>query len=316
VLGFTAADPTGYGRLLMEAGSLAAIREERDASPEERAIRLCNGGLMGIAGEHALALLDAVTNENAKREYYLSDLVALARGRGLRTAVVEAPEAEIQGVNDRLQLAKAERTLQDRLRTRAMMAGVTLIDPGSVHLAADTRFERDVVIEPFVVFGPGVSVGEGAVIHAFSHLEGAEVGPGVSVGPYARLRPGARLARGSRVGNFVELKATELGEGAKVNHLTYLGDASVGAGANVGAGTITCNYDGFAKHRTTIGEGAFVGSNSALVAPVTIGANAYVGSGSVITDSVPEDALAVARGRQAVKDGWAAAFRARKSRKG
>ena len=311
VLGFDARDPAGYGRLLVEDGRLVAIREEKDATPQERAVTLSNAGLMALRGDVALDILDRVENRNAKGEYYLTDAVEIANGLGEEAVVVEAAEDEVQGVNDRVQLAEAEAVMQDRLRRRAMRDGVTLLDPGSVHFSHDTTIGRDVVVEPNVFFGPGVRVDDGAVIHAFSHLEGARVAGGAHVGPFARLRPGASLGEGAKVGNFVEIKNAEIGADAKVSHLTYLGDATVGAGANVGAGTITCNYDGFRKYRTTIGEGAFIGSNSALVAPVTIGAGAYVGSGSVVVDDVPADALALARGRQANKEGWAVAFRAR-----
>ncbi|HEY8383571.1 MAG TPA: bifunctional UDP-N-acetylglucosamine diphosphorylase/glucosamine-1-phosphate N-acetyltransferase GlmU [Microvirga sp.] len=311
VLGFEAADPTGYGRLLQQGGRLVAIREHRDASEAERAVTLCNAGLMALRGDVALTILERIRNDNAKGEYYLTDAVEVAIAMGYGTAVVTAPEEEVQGVNDRAQLAVVERDLQNRLRSAAMAEGVTLIAPETVYFSHDTRIGRDTVVEPHVVFGPGVQVGEDAVVHAFSHLEGALVASKASVGPFARLRPGANLGPGAKVGNFVEIKNAELGAGAKVSHLTYLGDATVGAEANIGAGTITCNYDGFAKYRTVIGEGAFVGSNSALVAPVTIGAGAFVGSGSVVTDDVPEDALAVARGRQTVKEGWAKDFRER-----
>ncbi|TVR10544.1 MAG: bifunctional UDP-N-acetylglucosamine diphosphorylase/glucosamine-1-phosphate N-acetyltransferase GlmU [Salinarimonadaceae bacterium] len=314
-LGFEAADPHGYGRLIMERDRLIAIREEKDASDEERRIRLCNAGLMAFAGAHALSLMVSVGNENAKGEYYLTDAVGIAAGRDLPTRVVRAPEALVQGVNDRVQLAAAEQAMQRRLRERAMREGATLIDPDTVYLSFDTQLGRDVVVEPNVFFAPGVTVGEGAVIHAFSHLEGAKVGPRAEIGPFARLRPGAELGRKAKVGNFVEVKKSVLGEGAKVNHLTYIGDAEVGAGANIGAGTITCNYDGFGKHRTMIGEGAFIGSNSSLVAPVSIGAGAYVGSGSVVTKDVPADALALARGRQTVIKDWAVGFREKNAKK-
>jgi bifunctional UDP-N-acetylglucosamine pyrophosphorylase/glucosamine-1-phosphate N-acetyltransferase len=313
-LGFTPADPTGYGRLITSDGCLTAIREEKDASAREREIRLCNAGLMAFSGRDALALLERIGNANAKGEYYLTDMVEVAIAQGLTARVVEADESEVQGVNDRAQLAAAERTMQERLRRRVLEAGVTLIDPSSVYLSFDTSIGRDVVVEPQVFFGPGVRVDDGATIHAFSHLEGATVASGVSVGPYARLRPGAVLASGSRVGNFVEVKNASIGEGAKVNHLTYLGDATIGAGANIGAGTITCNYDGFSKFRTVVGENAFIGSNSALVAPVSVGKGAFVGSGSVITEDVPDDALGLARGRQVTKDGWATQFRAMNAR--
>lgn len=309
-LGFEARDPTGYGRFVTRDGQLEAIVEHKDADATTREIRLCNAGLMALDGKHALAILEAIGNANAQNEYYLTDAVAVARRQGLATVALIAPEAEVQGVNDRAQLAGAEADFQKRRRLAAMAAGATLVAPETVFFSHDTRIGRDVLVEPNVVFGPGVSIADGAVIHAFSHLEGASVGPGATIGPYARLRPGADLGEGAKVGNFVEIKAATIGAGVKVNHLTYIGDAEIGAGANIGAGTITCNYDGFFKSKTVIGEGAFVGSNSALVAPVTIGAGAYVGSGSVITRDVPPDALAVARGRQIERQGWAAAFRA------
>ncbi|HVV92241.1 MAG TPA: bifunctional UDP-N-acetylglucosamine diphosphorylase/glucosamine-1-phosphate N-acetyltransferase GlmU [Hyphomicrobiales bacterium] len=314
VLGFRAADPTGYGRLLVEDGGLVAIREEKDASPAERAVVLCNAGVMALAGREALALLDQIGDDNAKREFYLTDVVGLANERGLRATALEADEAEVQGVNDRPQLAAVEAALQARLRAAALAGGTTLVAPETVFLSMDTALGRDVVVEPNVVFGPGVAVGEGAHIRAFSHLEGASVAAGAIVGPFARLRPGAAIGPGAHVGNFVEIKAATVGEGAKINHLTYVGDAVVGARANLGAGTITCNYDGFDKFVTEIGAGAFIGSNSALVAPVKIGDGAYVGSGSVVTDDVPADALALGRGRQAVKEGWAARFRAARAK--
>ncbi|MGE5368552.1 MAG: bifunctional UDP-N-acetylglucosamine diphosphorylase/glucosamine-1-phosphate N-acetyltransferase GlmU [Chloroflexota bacterium] len=310
-LGFLAANPFGYGRLIQDAaGRLVAIREEKDASDAERAIRLSNAGLMAIDGRRALGWLERVGNANAKGEYYLTDVIELARADGEDARVVLAEETEVLGVNDRIQLAQAEAVAQARLRRSAMAGGVTMVAPETVFLCADTSLGRDVTIEPHVVFGPGVSIGDGAVIHAFSHLEGARVGPGAMIGPFARLRPGAVLAEKSKVGNFVEIKNANVAAGAKVNHLTYIGDADIGANANIGAGTITCNYDGFFKYRTQIGENAFVGSNSSLVAPVKIGAGAYVGSGSVVTRDVAPDALAVARGRQMEKAGWAAAFRA------
>ncbi len=305
VLGFEAADPTGYGRLVLDGGTLVAIREERDASEAERRITLANAGMMALRGDLALSLLDGIGNANSKGEYYLTDAVEVARGRGLRAAVVVAPESEVAGVNDRAQLASAEAAMQRRLRAAAMAGGATLIDPSSVHLSADTRLGRDVLVEPHVWFGPGVTIRDGVAIRAFSHLEGAEVESGSVVGPFARLRPGARLAAGVHVGNFVEVKNAELGPGVKANHLSYLGDATIGSGTNIGAGTITCNYDGVAKHRTVIGEGAFIGTNSSLVAPVTIGDGAYIGSGSVITQDVPSGALGLGRGRQVVKTDWA-----------
>jgi bifunctional UDP-N-acetylglucosamine pyrophosphorylase / glucosamine-1-phosphate N-acetyltransferase len=310
-LGFAAADPAGYGRLIERDGRLVAIREHKDATAEEKASRLCNAGPIAFSGAEALKLLDAVTPDNAQREYYLTDIVEIANARGLVARSLIAEENEVMGVNDRSQLAAAEAALQDRLRRRAMAEGATLVAPETVFLAFDARIGRDVVIEPHVVIGRGVRIEDGAVIRAFSHLEGARVAGGASVGPFARLRPGADIAANARIGNFVEIKEAAIEEGAKVNHLTYIGDARVGANANIGAGTITCNYDGFAKHRTDIGAGAFIGSNSALVAPVTIGDGAYVGAGSVITKTVEADALAVARGRQEARAGWAKGFRAR-----
>ena len=316
-LGFEAVNPFGYGRLIRdEAGRLAAIREEKDASDAERAITLCNAGLMAIDGRRALELLRDVGADNAKGEYYLTDIIEIACAKGLEARVVVGAESEVLGVNDRAQLAQAERIAQDRLRRAAMLNGATLIAPETVFLNADTKLGRDVLIEPHVVFGPRVEVADGAHIYAFSRIEGARIGAGAHVGPFARLRPGTNLGPGAKVGNFVEIKSTTLGAGAKVSHLTYLGDAEIGADANIGAGTITCNYDGFFKYKTRIGDGAFSGSNSSLVAPVTIGAGAYVGSGSVVTGDVAEDALAVARGRQVVKAGWARAFReARRAKK-
>jgi bifunctional UDP-N-acetylglucosamine pyrophosphorylase/glucosamine-1-phosphate N-acetyltransferase len=256
-----------------------------------------------------LALLDEVGDDNAAREFYLTDVVEIASARGLAAIAHIAAEIEVMGVNDRVQLAAAEAAMQRLLREKAMRAGATLIAPDTVFLSFDTELGRDVIVEPHVVFGRGVSIGDGVVIHAFSHLEGARVASGASIGPYARLRPGAEIGTKARVGNFVEIKAARIEAGAKVNHLSYIGDARVGAGANIGAGTITCNYDGFAKHRTDIGAGAFIGSNTALVAPVAVGDGAIVGAGSVVTQDVEADALVVARGRQAEKPGWAKAFR-------
>jgi bifunctional UDP-N-acetylglucosamine pyrophosphorylase/glucosamine-1-phosphate N-acetyltransferase len=314
VLGFEARDPAGYGRLIESDGVLTAIREHKDASREERAISRCNAGPMAFAGAQALAMLETIGADNAQGEHYLTDLVEIARSRGLRAEARMASEEEVMGVNDRVQLARAEAAMQRALRERAMIEGATLIAPETVFLSTDTKIGRDVVIEPHVVIGKGVTIEDGAVIHAFSHLEGAHVASLASIGPYARLRPGADVGRKARIGNFVEVKASTIEAGAKVNHLSYIGDARVGAGANVGAGTITCNYDGFDKYKTDIGAGAFIGSNSALVAPVTIGDGAYVGSGSVVTKDVEADALAVARGHQMTKPGWAKAFRARKKK--
>lgn len=311
VMGFEAEDPEGYGRLLTGNGALIAIREHRDASEAERRVTLCNGGLMALCGDVALDLLKSVKADNAQKEFYLTDCVALARARGLDARVVTVPEEEARGVNDRVQLAACEAVVQHRLREKHMRAGVTMIAPETVFLSHDTEIAPDVTIEPHVVIGANVTIAEGAVIHAFSHLEGAKVGVKASVGPFARLRPGAALGAKAKVGNFVEIKNADLGTGAKVSHLTYLGDATIGAEANIGAGTITCNYDGFRKFRTEIGAHAFIGSNSALVAPVKIGAGAFIGSGSVVTEDVPESALALARGRQVIKPGWADEFRAR-----
>ena len=314
VLGFRAADPTGYGRLLVEGGRLKAIREHADASAEERTITLCNAGVMAFDGRKALQLIEKIGCANAKAEYYLVDAVAIARQSGLEAVVIETSEDEVRGINTKAQLAEAESVMQARLRKAALEAGVTMIAPDTVYLAADTRFGSDVTIEPFVVIGPGVSISDGAVIHSFSHIVRASIGKNASVGPYARLRPGTSLGDGARIGNFVETKAATLEAGVKVNHLSYIGDAHVGANANIGAGTITCNYDGFAKHRTEIGAGAFIGTNSSLVAPVKIGAGAYVGSGSVITKDVPDDALAVERSPQTNREGGAKRYRELKTK--
>jgi bifunctional UDP-N-acetylglucosamine pyrophosphorylase/glucosamine-1-phosphate N-acetyltransferase len=308
-LGFKARNPAGYGRLVTEDGRLIAIREDKDASAAEKAIDIVNAGPMALDGARALAILDRIGRSNAQNEFYLTDAVSVAAELGLSAGVEIAMESETMGVNDRAQLAAAEAEMQQRLRARAMTEGATLVAPETVFLSEDAKIGRDVVIEPHVVIGKGVEIGDGAVIHSFSHLEGAKIGPNVSIGPFARLRPGADVRRKAKIGNFVEVKNGLIEEGAKVNHLTYIGDARVGARANIGAGAITCNYDGFDKHFTDIGAEAFIGSNSALVAPVKIGDGAYVGSGSVITQDVAADALALGRGRQAEKAGWAAAFR-------
>jgi bifunctional UDP-N-acetylglucosamine pyrophosphorylase/glucosamine-1-phosphate N-acetyltransferase len=314
VLGFRAADPTGYGRLVVEGGRLVDIREHADASAEVRAITLCNAGVMAFDGRRALKIIEKIGNANSKREYYLVDAVAIARQMGLEAVVIETSEDEVRGINTKAQLAEAEAVMQSRLRQAALAAGVTLIAPETVYLAADTTFGNDVTIEPFVVIGPGVTIADGAVIHSFSHIVQASIGKNASVGPYARLRPGTSLGDGARIGNFVETKAAILEAGVKVNHLSYIGDAHVGANSNIGAGTITCNYDGFSKHKTTIGAGAFVGTNSSLVAPVKIGAGAYIGSGSVITKDVPDDALAVERSPQTNREGGAKRYRELKTR--
>ena len=298
VLGFEAADPGRYGRLIVEDGRLLRIVEAKDARPDERSVTLCNAGIVMAALPALWDLLDAVRDDNAAGEFYLTDIVGVANARGGRAEVIVCEEAETLGVNSRIDLAAAEATFQDAARLRALEEGVTLTAPATVHFSRDTILAADVVVEPHVVFGPGVRVEPGARIRAFSHLEGCVVEGGAVVGPYARLRPGAHLHPGARVGNFVEVKAAEIGEGAKVPHLAYVGDATVGARANLGAGTVTCNYDGVMKHRTIIGEGAFVGSSTMLVAPVTVGAEALTASGSVITGDVPDGAFAVARGRQ------------------
>jgi bifunctional UDP-N-acetylglucosamine pyrophosphorylase/glucosamine-1-phosphate N-acetyltransferase len=310
VLAFRPNDAAAYGRIVAEGdGTIAKMVEYKDATPEERAIDLCNSGLMAVRARDLFALLAEVRNENAAGEYYLPDIVMLALASGRRSAVVEAENWEVAGINSRAELAAVEGEWQRRRRNRAMADGATLIAPETVWFAHDTAIGRDVVIEPNVFFGPHVSVADRVVIHAFSHIEGATIGVGAEVGPYARLRPGAVLGEKSKVGNFVEMKKAVLGPGAKANHLTYLGDADVGAGANIGAGTITCNYDGFLKYRTEIGEGAFIGSNSALVAPVKIGAGAIIGAGAVVTRDVAADALCLVRAEQSEKPGWAKRFR-------
>jgi bifunctional UDP-N-acetylglucosamine pyrophosphorylase/glucosamine-1-phosphate N-acetyltransferase len=310
VVGFETAEPKGYGRLIVEKGSLTAIIEEKDASPEERRITFCNAGIMGLAGAGALRLLGRIGSDNAQKQFYLTDAVALANRARRKVVAIEADADEVSGINTRGQLAHVEGIFQRHAREAAMAAGATLIAPSTVWFSHDTKFGRDVTVEPNVFFGPGVTVADGATIRGFSHIEGASIASGAVVGPFARLRPGTSVGEKARVGNFVEVKNGAIDRGAKVNHLTYIGDAHVGAGANVGAGTITCNYDGFGKYHTEIGAGAFIGSNSALVAPVTIGEGAYVGSGSVITQDVPKDALAIGRGRQVNKEGLAAMLRA------
>jgi bifunctional UDP-N-acetylglucosamine pyrophosphorylase/glucosamine-1-phosphate N-acetyltransferase len=312
VAGMRPADPAPYGRLVLDRdGGLARIVEARDAGPDETAIGLCNGGIMAVEAHRLFDLVDRIGNDNAKREFYLTDIVAIARAEALAVRVVELPAEELTGVNTRAELAAAEAVLQTRLRRRAMEEGATLISPETVFFSADTRLGRDVVVEPNVVFGPGVVVGDNVHILAFSHLTGATIASGARVGPFARLRPGAVLEEDVHVGNFVEVKASRLGPGAKANHLSYLGDSDIGGGTNIGAGTITCNYDGFNKHRTMIGERAFIGSNTALVAPVTVGDGVIVAAGSVVTSDVPADALTIARGQQVDKPGRAPEIRAR-----
>ncbi len=316
VLGMRPVDPSGYGRLVLGAdGMLDRIVEHKDATDAERAIGLANSGVMVIDGSVVWSLIDRLDNKNAKGEFYLTDIVALARRDGRRCAVVEAPAEELLGVNSRSELAAAEALFQTRRRMAVMENGATLIDPASVFFAADTRVGRDVVIGPNVQFGPGVEIADNVEIRAFCHIEGARIESGAIVGPFARIRPRTTIGAGAHVGNFIELKATEFGAGAKANHVSYLGDSTIGAKANIGAGTIVCNYDGVNKSRTTIGAGSFIGSDSVIVSPVTVGDGAYVAAGSVITRDVPPDALAVARGQQVDKPGWASRFRARSKKK-
>ncbi len=314
VLGFRPAVPDAYGRLVQEDdGTLAAIVEAADASPEQRRIGLCNSGVMAVDGAILFDLVDAVGNANAKGEYYLTDIVGIARQRGRTCAFVEGGADELAGVNSRAELAAAERAFQQRMRAAAMAGGATLIDPETVWFSHDTALGQDVTVGPQTVFGPGVSIGDEVEIRGFCHIEGAEIGRGATVGPFARLRPGAALREGARVGNFVEVKNAVLEPGAKAGHLAYIGDAEIGAGANIGAGTITCNYDGFSKARTVIGAGAFIGSNSALVAPVSIGEGAVVGAGSTIDRDVEADALALTRPDHTAVPGAAARARRRKA---
>jgi bifunctional UDP-N-acetylglucosamine pyrophosphorylase / glucosamine-1-phosphate N-acetyltransferase len=312
VLGFEAENPFGYGRLILgEDGGLTAIREEKDATESERAIRLCNSGVMACRAERLLPILERIGNANAKGEYYLTDAVEIAWRSGLAVAVEVCAEEEVMGVNDRAQLAGAERIMQQRLRLAAMQGGTTLMAPETVTFSHDTRLGRDVIVEPNVFFGPGVTVEDDVHIKANCYFEEAHIRAGAIVGPFARLRPGADIGPDARIGNFVEVKKAVIEAGAKVNHLAYIGDARVGPNANIGAGTIVCNYDGFSKHFTDIGAGAFVGSNSALVAPVKIGDGAYIGTGSVVTRNIEANALALERGELKQLPGWAARFRAR-----
>jgi len=313
VLGMRPDDPGAYGRLIQGAdGGLDRIVEFLDATAEERAVGLCNAGLMAFDGARMWGIIDGIGNDNAKGEYYLTDAVAVARGRGWACAVVEGPVEDAAGCNSRVELADLEKIFQARMRRTAMENGATLLDPDTVWFAGDTKLGRDVVVGQNVVFGPGVEVADDVEIKAFCHLEGVKIAGGATIGPFARLRPGSTVGEGAHIGNFVELKNTHLGPGAKANHLAYLGDADVGAKTNVGAGTITCNYDGWLKHRTRIGAGSFVGTNSTLVAPLDIGDGAYIAAGSVVTKQVPSDALAVGRGRQENKLDWTPRFRARK----
>ncbi|MCW9034708.1 MAG: bifunctional UDP-N-acetylglucosamine diphosphorylase/glucosamine-1-phosphate N-acetyltransferase GlmU [Rhodospirillales bacterium] len=315
VLGFRPFDPGQYGRLMVdEEGDLNQIVEFNDATAEEKEEDLCNSGVMCVDGKLLFNLLDQVTNDNAKGEYYLTDIVELAGEGGSRSVVVEGDEEELLGINSRVELAAAEAIIQDDMRTKAMENGVTLLDPSTVYFSHDTKIGKEVTIEPNVFFGPGVTIGDHVHVRAFCHLEGATLEGGSTIGPFARLRPGSQLDQGAKVGNFVEVKNAVLEKGAKVSHLTYIGDARVGEEANVGAGTITCNYDGFDKSHTDIGAGAFIGSNTALVAPVKIGDGAIVGAGSTVTKDVAPDALAVSRADQRGVDSWAKRFRQQKNK--
>ncbi len=310
VLGFKADDPASYGRLVLgQDDNLEAIVEFKDASPSQKEINLCNSGIMVVGGEHLFPLLDKVSNNNAAGEYYLTDLVALARAEDNSVGVVTVAEDEVRGVNSRAELAEVEEIFQNNMRRNAMENGVTLLDPKSVYFSHDTKISPDVTVGQNVVFGKNVQVEVGAVIHAFSHIEGAKIGAGSKIGPYARLRPGANVGSNVKIGNFVEVKKSDIEDGAKISHLSYIGDASVGAGANIGAGTITCNYDGFSKYKTYIGSGAFIGSNTSLVAPVKIGDEATVGAGSTITGDVEAGALGVERSKQKNLKGWSTNFR-------
>ena len=305
VLGFEAADPARYGRLILDGERLERIVEWKDATEDERAVTLCNSGVVMVDLSVLWDLIDAVGNDNAAGEYYLPDIVAVAKGRGLSSTAVICEEVETLGVDSRAALARAEAAFQARARAAALQAGVTLTAPETVFFSHDTVLGRDVTVEPHVFFGPGVTVETGAWIRAFTHLEGAHVGGGAIVGPHARLRPGAEIGDGARIGNFVEIKAAEIGEGAKINHLSYIGDAEVGSRTNVGAGSITCNYDGVSKHRTTIGTTVFVGAGTMFVAPVSVGDGAMTATGTVVTSDVPPDALAIARPRQENKRDFA-----------
>ena len=316
VLASSPDDPLKYGRIILGEGDrIAKMVEYKDATDEERAVRLCNSGMMAVRANDLFRWLGQVGNNNAAGEYYLPDIVGIAAAEGREAVVIEGDPYETAGVNSRAELAHLELEWQRRRREQALDEGATLIDPESVWFAYDTKLGRDVTVEPHVVFGPGVAIADGATIHAFSHIEGASIGAKASIGPFARIRPGTRLAERTKVGNFVELKKADIGAGAKVNHLSYVGDAEVGAAANIGAGTITCNYDGFGKYRTVIGAGAFIGSNTALVAPVVVGDGAIVGAGSVITRDVEPDSLALERNQQKGIAGWARRFRERMTRK-
>jgi len=311
VLGFETSDPTGYGRMIVENGELVAIREHNEASDEEKSITFCNSGIMAFDGKHVLDILTGIGNDNGQEEYYLTDAVEVARSRAQRVVAAAVPHEETLGVNDRVQLAEVETIWQKRRRKQAMLDGVAMPHPDTVIFHHDTVVESDAALEPNVVFAGGVTIRSGATVRSFSHLEGCTVGKDAVVGPYARLRPGTYLEAGSKIGNFVETKNTQIRRGAKINHLSYVGDTEVGANANVGAGTITCNYDGYGKYHTSIGAGAFIGTNTSLVAPVNVGTNANTAAGSVIYKDVPDDALAIERGEQVNLDGKAKSLRAR-----
>ena len=315
VLGFEPEDAGAYGRLITDGDTLTAIVEAKEASPEQLAVKLCNSGVMAASAANMFSAVDRVTNDNVKGEYYLTDIVEILNSDGKKAGVVRASETEVIGVNSRADLAIAEKAFQDRMRERFMAAGVTLRDPESIYFSWDTQIDQDAEVGANTVIGPNVKIGSGTVIHPFCHIEGAEIGQGVQIGPFARLRPGTQMQDGSKAGNFVETKKAVIGKGSKINHLSYIGDARLGEGVNVGAGTITCNYDGYNKHLTQIGDGAFIGTNSSLVAPVKIGAGAYLGSGGVVTDDVPDDALALARAGQVNKAGWAARYRAAQAKR-
>jgi bifunctional UDP-N-acetylglucosamine pyrophosphorylase / glucosamine-1-phosphate N-acetyltransferase len=315
VLGFNATNPFGYGRLLTQNNTVSAIREHKDASEHERSITLCNSGIFAIEANYLWPTLQKLTPANVQGEFYLTDVVELMVKAGHTCALAICDEADLAGVNDRVQLALIEAEFQRRLRHKAMLEGATLLQPESVYFSADTKIGKDVIIEPNVFFGPGVTIGDDVEILASSHIEGATISKGARIGPFARLRPGAEIGENAHVGNYVEIKKAILGKGAKANHLTYIGDAIIGAGSNIGAGTITCNYDGYEKHLTDIGENVFVGSNTALVAPVKVGSGANIAAGSVITADVPEDALAMTRSPATIKDGWAKRYRAMKAAK-
>ncbi len=310
VMGFETKKPAAYGRLIEQDGKLVKIVEAKDASPEELQVNLCNSGVMASSAADMFMAVSKLGNDNANREYYLTDIVEILRNSGKTAMAVHADEAEILGVNSRRDLAQAEQGFQAFMRAGFMDAGVTLRDPDSIYFSWDTDIEPEAEIGANVVFGPGCFVASGAVIHPFCHLEGATIGKNTQIGPFARLRPGTHMGENSKAGNFVEVKKSVIGKGSKINHLSYIGDAQIGEGVNVGAGTITCNYDGYNKHKTVIGDGAFIGTNSSLVAPLNIGAGAYLGSGGVITDDVPDDALALGRAKQANKQGWAKRYRA------